>query len=185
MKRINRILVIILIVIMLIPNTVFASIINPELKKLNITADIVSQYIGIDSKGNGIYNKQQAIEDGLDKETLKILDDVYQLFVSYENYEKGITTYNGMPIYGNWCGPGHGGGSAVDMLDLSCFYHDTCYGNSGYHKCSCDQDLKDNIARFLSSMGTAEKAMAHVIYAWAHVKVSNPGSEGGNLSCKI
>lgn len=60
--------------------------------------------------------------------------------------EPGYET-NGIPVYGNWCGPGYGKGSPVDRLDIACMHHDKCYERVGYLKCSCDQDLIDEIDR--------------------------------------
>jgi len=31
------------------------------------------------------------------------------------------------PIHGNWCGPGHGGGPCVDVIDRACRRHDLAY----------------------------------------------------------
>jgi hypothetical protein len=48
----------------------------------------------------------------------------------------------GIPIYGNWCGPGHGGsGPPLDPVDRVCCLHDRCYDDRGYFDCSCDRDL--------------------------------------------
>ena len=47
----------------------------------------------------------------------------------------------GLPVHGNWCGPGHGGGPATDAVDAVCRTHDQCYGRSGYFDCRCDRDL--------------------------------------------
>ena len=38
-----------------------------------------------------------------------------------------------------WCGPGHGSGTPIDILDKVCKNHDMCYRSVGYHKCSCDK----------------------------------------------
>jgi hypothetical protein len=32
-----------------------------------------------------------------------------------------------LAIYGNWCGPGHGGGPCIDMADCLCKRHDLAY----------------------------------------------------------
>ena len=45
-----------------------------------------------------------------------------------------------IPIYGNWCGPGHGGGPAIDAVDAVCRAHDRCYGSRGYFNCRCDRE---------------------------------------------
>ena len=48
----------------------------------------------------------------------------------------------GLAVYGNWCGPGHGGGGPpIDAVDEVCFRHDRCYEERGYFDCSCDRDL--------------------------------------------
>ena len=52
---------------------------------------------------------------------------------------------DGFPVHGNWCGPGHGKGEAVDALDRSCMRHDKCYQRRGYGDCECDAQLIDDI----------------------------------------
>lgn len=48
----------------------------------------------------------------------------------------------GVAVYGNWCGPGHGGpGAPIDPVDRVCQLHDQCYDQRGYLDCSCDRDL--------------------------------------------
>lgn len=45
----------------------------------------------------------------------------------------------GLAVHGNWCGPGHGGGPALDVLDAACRRHDLCVGRAGaYFDCDCD-----------------------------------------------
>lgn len=56
-----------------------------------------------------------------------------------------------IPIYGNWCGPGHSGGTPVDDLDRACMEHDECYGRKGYFDCGCDKKLTQNIDAALSN----------------------------------
>lgn len=52
-----------------------------------------------------------------------------------------VPASGGIPIYGNWCGPGHGGGPAIDAVDAVCRAHDRCYGREGYFDCGCNRDL--------------------------------------------
>lgn len=47
----------------------------------------------------------------------------------------------GVPIWGNWCDPGRGGGKAKDRLDSLCRTHDLRYGKKGYFACSCNRAL--------------------------------------------
>lgn len=55
-----------------------------------------------------------------------------------------------MKVYGNWCGPKHGGGPAKNALDLACKYHDHCYSRHGYFNCKCDVDLVRRVRRLKS-----------------------------------
>lgn len=48
----------------------------------------------------------------------------------------------GLPIYGNWCGPGYGSGEPVDDLDRACMEHDHCYDRRGWGDCSCNRELQ-------------------------------------------
>ncbi len=48
-----------------------------------------------------------------------------------------------MPVYGNWCGPGHpenpmSAGPPIDQLDSACFRHDMCTAARGILNCGCD-----------------------------------------------
>lgn len=53
----------------------------------------------------------------------------------------GTTTRNGIPVYGNWCGPGHYGGVCVDSIDCACKAHDKCIAKYGLLNCRCDNEL--------------------------------------------
>lgn len=57
----------------------------------------------------------------------------------------------GIPIYGNWCGPGHGGGRAIDDVDAACKTHDECYDRRGYLDCDCDRSLISAMDRLITS----------------------------------
>ena len=59
----------------------------------------------------------------------------------------------GIPLHGNWCGPGHGGGTPIDALDVACMHHDGCYGEKGYLDCSCDRALVREIDHLLRRGG--------------------------------
>jgi hypothetical protein len=58
----------------------------------------------------------------------------------------------GLPIHGNYCGPGYGDPSGmtppIDAVDAVCRVHDLCYGARGYFNCGCDRAL-------ISAMPTA------------------------------
>lgn len=62
-------------------------------------------------------------------------------------------------IYGNWCGPRHGGGPAEDALDDICKTHDLCYARYGYFNCFCDKNFIKSVGLLsnfkLRAIGTA------------------------------
>jgi hypothetical protein len=98
----------------------------------------------------------------------------------------------GLPIYGNWCGPGHGGGFPIDDLDRACMKHDYCYGREGYFDCTCDVQLIQNIKQALASGQVKPwgRSMGPAIAAWFsaqpcvnHVRgVPIPGGTGGTAT---
>lgn len=51
------------------------------------------------------------------------------------------------PVHGNWCGPWHSGGPAVDALDAACMRHDKCYETAGVLNCACDLAFMDELRR--------------------------------------
>lgn len=55
----------------------------------------------------------------------------------------------GIPLYGNYCGPGHGDPTGqtppVDVVDAVCRTHDLCYAREGYWDCECDRQLVNNM----------------------------------------
>jgi hypothetical protein len=52
---------------------------------------------------------------------------------------------SGLPIYGNYCGPGFGDPTGltppVDAVDAVCQAHDRCYAGSNMFNCGCDRAL--------------------------------------------
>lgn len=53
-----------------------------------------------------------------------------------------------VPIHGNWCGPGHGAGPALDLLDAACMRHDLCIvATGGPFNCACDLTFMDELRR--------------------------------------
>lgn len=75
-----------------------------------------------------------------------------------------------LPIYGNWCGPGYGGGTPIDTLDRACMRHDNCYGIEGYFSCSCDYQLIADINFGWPQMRIKEKIYATAVKAYFTVQ---------------
>lgn len=74
----------------------------------------------------------------------------------------------GLPVYGNWCGPGHGGGTPVDAVDAACQTHDNCYGDRGYFDCQCDDQLVQQLNQALNSgtVGPYGRFMGRIVRNW-------------------
>jgi hypothetical protein len=78
-----------------------------------------------------------------------------------------LTSSLGFPIYGNYCGPGHGDptGSVapVDRVDNVCRAHDLCYKNAGtppgtlFGPCNCDRDLINNMPAAINHPNTGQQ----------------------------
>lgn len=78
-----------------------------------------------------------------------------------------------VPVYGNWCGPGYGKGTPVDVLDTACMHHDHCYGKQGYFSCPCGKALIQEIdANYNRMKPGKERKMASAIKAvfWLNSK---------------
>lgn len=79
----------------------------------------------------------------------------------------------GIPIYGNYCGPGHGDKTgcspADDNVDATCCRHDVCYDQRHYFDCGCDCDLvrsmPDAIANTSSVAGKAAGTAAMAFFS--------------------
>lgn len=183
MKKLNKVLAGILIVLALLPSTVFAQS-NEDVKELDRIKVLIEPYLGCDESGVPFFNREQAVEDGLDNDALDAAEGIYDIMCTYYNYDNGIQTRMSVPIYGNWCGPEYGSGTPIDLLDTGCRQHDWCYRDRGYHKCSCDVQLMSFIDRNISKMSGAQKTAAGLIRNWASIKSSNVTSTGGNFSCR-
>jgi hypothetical protein len=79
-----------------------------------------------------------------------------------------LTSSVGLPIYGNYCGPGHGDptGSVapVDRVDAVCRAHDLCYKNAGTSgilgPCSCDRALIADMPAAINHPNTSQQGKA-------------------------
>src|SRR5690348_11508201 len=76
--------------------------------------------------------------------------------------EKSIQMAAGIPVYGNWCGPGHGGesGPPIDPVDQVCCRHDKCYDQRGYFDCSCNPPLLDAMPLAIANPMTPPNGVA-------------------------
>ena len=68
----------------------------------------------------------------------------------------------GVPLYGNWCGPGHPQNTTmapapIDFVDTACMNHDMCYEKKGYLNCACDQAFQEELQAGFAETGKTEK----------------------------
>jgi Phospholipase A2 len=78
-----------------------------------------------------------------------------------------------IPIYGNWCGPGHSGpGAPIDPVDRVCCLHDHCYGDRGTLDCACDRDLVARMPGAIADTRTSAAGRAAGTAAAAFFAVS-------------
>lgn len=76
---------------------------------------------------------------GINKYEMDEEQIIIQKYIITDNGE--VQVQASIPIWGNWCRPGYGSGPPIDLLDYGCRDHDRCYGDRGYPKCSCDDDM--------------------------------------------
>jgi Phospholipase A2 len=84
-----------------------------------------------------------------------------------------VTSSVGLPIYGNYCGPGHGDPTGItppiDDVDGVCRAHDMCYKNAGSWNCGCDRALITSmpaaIASTPSQQGKAAGALVQSFFS--------------------
>ncbi len=114
----------------------------------------------VSDNGTYSFDRDTALADGSSSEVLAMGDAFEDVAASYSAAESGVAARAGFPVWGNWCGPGHGGGKAVDTLDKWCKIHDECYAARGYFDCICDKQLRDGIALDAHKMTAGEKVVA-------------------------
>jgi len=83
-----------------------------------------------------------------------------------------------LPLYGNWCGPGHPSGLAlppVDGFDAACMRHDYCVDGPG-PEALCDRALVDELNLLASQVGYLPRPLQWVEYV---LRVKEGGGWGG------
>lgn len=130
-----------------------------EMKKMK-------EYVVTDDQGV-TFDTPAALDDGVSREVL----NMGQLLNDYNGEHEAAAddsqmSARGYPVWGNWCGPGYGGGRAVDVLDSICRVHDRCYERVAYFACSCDSYLVSSINRESARMDSRERAVAGAVSAW-------------------
>lgn len=131
--------------------------------------ETMQKYIQQDKDGKLIFNVDKAIEEEQSDFIIESGKEFNALSNHVENKKESQSAaeiLRGMPVWGNWCGPGHGGGVPKDKLDSLCMTHDLCYKVKGYFDCGCDKALVAGITATLPFMKSAEKRAALAVAAY-------------------
>lgn len=139
----------------------------------------LDQYLTGPVSDSGVpsFDRERALTDGASDELVEA-GDFYNQTASAYAPERASSDTDGksmklsLPVWGNWCGPGYGDGTAVDLLDRACSAHDKCYDRRGYFTCSCDRSLIAAINRDYHRMHTTEKIAATAVKAYFSVQTT-------------
>lgn len=134
----------------------------------------INKYMIIDGK-DVRFDENKAIKDGQSEFILEIGKKINTINETYDSTDdEWQLSKLKLPIWGNWCGPGHGGGPAKDLLDYSCMMHDKDYAKYGYFDCGSDRRLINRIDAYYFQMKTTEKIAANAIklYFKAQMKIN-------------
>ncbi|HIF1615888.1 TPA: phospholipase [Enterococcus faecium] len=142
---------------------------NLSYSEIEKIGDEVKEYIIVDN-GMLYFYYQNAQNNNESPEVIEqglLLESISSNYAGF-NTEGYSTRSIGLPIWGNYCGPGYGGKDSdepvTDVLDEGCRRHDQCYKWSLTLRknCKCNKDLVDYIDAHKSEMsGTMAKV------AWA------------------
>lgn len=154
-------------ILLLTPNSSYAKAVNKihEIKYNQRQAEdnrIYKTYIKINDSNIPYFDLDMAIKN---EENEKVIE-IGKLFNDYSNSmnNRGDISNKplGVPVWGNWCGPGYGSGEPIDLLDEGCRQHDACYVHGG-NNCKCNERLISYIDRNYDRMTGGQKNMAKVI----------------------
>ena len=162
-QGISLISLLVLLFVFLCPSSVFASTQAQYEAQRDINR--VLQYAITNPDKSISFDEEAAKANGESSEILAIGNLMEEIAIEYFNGSQGIATY-GLPVYGNWCGPGYGSGTPIDYLDAACKAHDVCYGRDGYFNCDCDLEIINRINSQLHLMSGEELNTAKAVVAY-------------------
>jgi len=186
-------------------STPWVSVVNA--KDLSVSREMekkygrISEYFRFKEKNIIVYDRKQAVADHVDKEILEMADQIYlygkedskddNLKIEITGHNSQITKsyVKGVPVYGNWCGPGRPpkgkNPRPIDTLDRGCRAHDKCYDKRGNHKCSCDKEFLSYIKKNRHKMhGAKQISASYLMQSWLKIKISRVTKNGGWFSCR-
>lgn len=141
----------------------------------SIFEDEFEKYLAEDAHSSvgTVFQIDEAREQGASEDIIKAGQTFNAMEEQYGDAQEGQSSTQkiSLPIWGNWCGPGYGGGKAKDLLDRACMNHDKCYASKGYFNCSCDRTLISSINRDYNRMHATEKIAATAVKAYFNAQV--------------
>jgi len=136
----------------------------------------ILEYVSQDKNGEFKFDVRKAEKEGQSNEVIrqgKLFNQVSQAYADSKTItlEDIVAQPSGIPIWGNWCGPGYGGGPTKDLLDAACKEHDLNYERYGYFDCRSDIILINRIERDYNRMGFYEQGMATAVKAYFNIQI--------------
>lgn len=153
--------------LILVPNGVYAKTIDAvsEYKSNQIIFEderILKEYVTIGKDDVLYFDVDKAINNGENDDVIEIGNLFNEFSDDMNKKSDGTVMLRGIPIWGNWCGPGYGSGKPIDLLDEGCRQHDNCYVHGG-NNCSCNQRLINYINRNIGRMTGGQSVMARAV----------------------
>lgn len=125
--------------------------IDEKIAYIDAQLRIAEQYIII-YNDRAYFNFDKAWSDGISEEARNLGLQMEELSQIYSHGEFKPSEYlyrDGIPVYGNYCGPWHTGNDftlpTIDVLDFGCMEHDKCYKWGSFQNCECNRRLLDYI----------------------------------------
>lgn len=144
-------------------------------EKFNAQVSESGKYMQTSPDGSVYFDLAAARAAGASPEIIDIGQTINQLASAHNATGNGTTAARlSVPVWGNWCGPGYGGGPALDVLDSICRKHDRCYGSRGYFACSCDRAIVTDIRQNAHRMNSRERATAAAVSTYFTYCLCNP-----------
>lgn len=140
----------------------------------------IDKYITQDENGRSIVDIDAAVKNNVDAKTLEVMNVFNEISKTEKNNfspnvsNGGITTFDfSLPIgnYGNYCGKGNKGGTAIDDLDRACKAHDACFlglTNTSSKNKKCNYDF---VYKLLPIVQVSSPLTYKGIYARAALKL--------------
>lgn len=109
--------------------------------------------------------------------TRSVLPALIPLLAALHSPTSAANPFGCVPLYGNWCGPGHPSGPAlppVDAYDAACMRHDFCTASAP--EALCDQAFAIELNRLAAETGYLPRPLQWAEYV---IRLKSGGGWGG------